>query len=466
MRVGVIGGGPSGLAVAWELDRLSRDRAQTAEVEVFEREERPGGKVWTEAANGYLIERGPEGFLDSASSTVELAGELGLGDRLVSASGVARTRFIFAGGRLHPAPTTPTALIRSPLLSWRGRLRVLCEPLCRAGRAGDESVESFASRRLGREAAHKLVGSMVAGIYAGDPAMLSMHAAFPRLAALERRYGSLTRALLALRLEARRDGREVGGPTGAAGQLTSFRAGMRELVEGLGAALRQRLHLGSEVAAVRREQTGWCLTLAEGSDQRFDRLVVACEPWRAATLLRTVDAELARALAAIPPAPVAVVALGFVARELGASLDGGGFLVPRGEGVRILGSLWSSSVFPGRAPAGRVMVRVFMGGARDPEAVDLPEDRMVATALGDLEKTMGITAGPELVRIYRHPRAIPQYTLGHHDRVAAIEARLRGIPGLSVHGYGYRGVALNDCIRLARPVAAAVLEPAVRPAAP
>jgi oxygen-dependent protoporphyrinogen oxidase len=453
MRIGVIGAGPSGLATAWEIVSRAEARGLDVQVEVYDRAPRPGGNVWTEVTEGYRIEQGPEGFLDSAPRTLELATELGLADRLAVAGESGRKRYLYVDGRLHPLPASPLAFLRSDILSLPGRLRVFTEPFRRAGAAADESVMAFATRRIGTEAARRLVGALVAGIYAGDPTALSMPAAFPRLAAMERDHGSLTRALVAGRRAARRAGRPAGGPAGPAGTLTSFLGGLRELVEAFSRKLGARVHLNAEVRDVRRVGDQWRLSLGP-RDEDFDRLIVTAPPWHAAALLAEVDAELAQPLDRIPWASVAAVALGFAASDLnGANLDGFGFLVPAGQGIRVLGCLWSSSIFPGRAPEGRVLLRALVGGARDPDAAGFDDEHLLQLVRHDLATTMGIEADPELVRIYRFPRAIPQYTLGHLNRLHALHGRLQRLPGLQLHGNGYRGVALNDSLRLAGEVA-------------
>jgi oxygen-dependent protoporphyrinogen oxidase len=457
MRVGVIGAGPSGLAVAWDIVARAAAREVDLQVEVFERASRAGGNVWTDTVDGYQVEQGPEGFLDSAPRTLELASELGLANRLVFASAAGRTRYVYAGGRLHRVPTNPVAFLRSGILSLPGRLRVLAEPLCPPGTADDESVLAFATRRMGGEAARQLVGAMVAGIYAGDPAALSMPAAFPRLAAMERRHGSLTRALVAGRREARGTGRPSSGPAGPGGNLTSFTGGLRDLMEGMARALGDRLHLAAEAHDLRRERGQWRVAVGD-RDETFDRLIITTPPWQAAGLLGALDPQLAGPLGQIPSAPVTAVALGFAASELDSvNLNGFGFLVPPGQGIRILGCLWSSSIFPGRAPQGRVLLRALVGGARDPEAAGYDDEHLLDLVRYDLAVTMGIEAEPGLVRIYRFPRAIPQYTLGHLERVRVIQDRLSQLPGLQLHGNGYQGIALNDSIRLSAEIADAAI---------
>jgi oxygen-dependent protoporphyrinogen oxidase len=466
VRIGVIGAGPSGLAVAWEIGARARARELDVHVDVYERAPRPGGNVWTDVVDGYHVEQGPEGFLDSAPRTIALATELGLRDRLLPASDAARHRFLYVNGRLHPVPTGPIAFLRSGILSMPGRLRVFTEPLQPAATLEDESVLSFASRRMGDEAARRLMGAMVSGIHAGDPATLSMPAAFPELARMERTHGSLTRALMATRRAAKRTGRRVGGPAGPAGRLTSFVGGLRDLIDALVRELGTRVHLNAEARDARWTGDGWRVAIG-GQDETFDRLIVTTPPWHAADLVNDGDPQLAGPLRDIPWAPVTAVALGFAASELeDVSLDGFGFLVPAGQGVRVLGCLWSSSIFPGRAPRGRVLLRALVGGARDPEAAGYDDETLLDLVRYDLARTMGIEATPELVRIYRHPRAIPQYTLGHLQRLRLVRDRLDRLPGLLLHGNGYRGVALNDSLRLAGEIAEAAMSEVRFPISP
>jgi len=450
----VVGGGPSGLVLGREL------AAHGADVTVVEARGRPGGKAWTESCAGYLVEHGPEGFLDSAPATLALARDLGLGDRLLPASARAARRYLYARGALRPVPTNPAAFLASGLLSVPGRLAVLGEPFRAAGRNGDESVAAFARRRLGREAAATLVGAMVRGVYAGDAEALSMPSSFPRLAALEREHGSLVRALLARR----RHHQNGGGPAGPGGRLTSFVGGMSELGGALAASLGQRYAPGRPAAAVRRGGGGgggggsWRVEFADGTSEHADAVAIATEPWSAASLVAEASPALAAALAEIPAAPAVVVALGFAEADLGRPLDGFGFLVPPTEPLRMLGCLWSSATFAHRAPPGKALLRVLLGGS-DRAVLDVPDDRLVALVLDELSRTMGIRRGgaPELVRVVRHARAIQQYTVGHGERLARIQAALATLPGLVLAGNGYRGISLNDCVINSQAAARALL---------
>jgi len=446
-RVIVVGGGPSGLVLGRELLQAG------ANVTVFEAQDRPGGKAWTEERDGYVIERGPEGFLDSAPATLALARDLGLAGRLLPASDAAKRRYLFARGALRAVPTNPVSFLSSGILSPGGRLAVLGEPFRASVGNGDESVASFARRRLGPEAAETLVGAMVRGVYAGAAEQISMPSAFPRLAAFEKEYGSLVKALIARR----RNGSNGGGPAGPGGRLTSFTGGMADLNRALAAALGERFVPERPAAAVRRAGAGWRVEFADGRSEFCDAVAVAVEPWNAARLVAAEGGELAAVLGQIPAAPAVVVALGLAPSDLKRRLDGFGFLVPPNEPLRMLGCLWSSTTFAHRAPAGRALLRVLLGGPGDPGAVDLPDDQLLRIVLLELERTMGLRGEPEMVRIIRWPKAIPQYTVGHGERLGRIARALEQLPGLFVLGNGYRGIALNDCVTSAQATAKAML---------
>ncbi len=446
----VVGGGISGLTCAYHLRRAlpggTEDRVLCLEASA-----RPGGKIRTGAHEGYLCEYGPTGFLDNAPETLELVRSLELERELVVARAEAARRYLFVRGRLRPVPTGPLALLRSRVLSWRGKLRLLAEPFVPPRRDGDESVYSFARRRLGEEAARVLVDALVAGVYAADLERLSVASAFPRLQALEREAGSLVRGMLRLR------GRG-GGPAGPRGRLTSFRHGMEQLTRGLARALGEALRTEAPVEALERNATGYRLRLRGGEQLAAETVVLAVPARAAARLVRPLDEGLAELLQEIPAAPLTVVHLGYPCQALPRPLDGFGFLVPRIErDVRILGCLWPSSIFPGRAREGRALLTVMVGGARDPEMASLDDDLLTARVREDLRRTMGIESEPEFVRIVRHPEAIAQYEVGHRARLERLEARLERLPGLVLCGASYRGVSVNDCIRRARECAAALV---------
>ena len=332
---------------------------------------------------------------------------------------------------------------------------MLAEPFARVRPDGDETIHAFAARRIGPEAADVLVDSMVSGVFGGDARTLSLRACFPKMWEMETAHGSLVRAMLARRGQRRGEATSVV----PSGRLTSFTGGVQDLVDGLAASLGPSVRTDARVTAIIRGpgQIPWQVLLQNGQRLSADRVVLAGGSVGAAALVAGLDTRLASALAAIPAAPLVVVALGFDRRTLAHPLDGFGFLVPRRERLPLLGALWDSSIYPGRAPEGRALVRVMLGGAHDPAAVEFDDDRLLATAVGGLEQTMGIRAAPVWTRIIRHAVGIPRYTVGHLDRLATIDAALERLPGLFVTGNSYRGVAINACITDAIAVASRLL---------
>jgi protoporphyrinogen/coproporphyrinogen III oxidase len=464
-RVAIVGGGIAGLSVAHAL----RTQAPDAEVIVIERSERPGGNVRTELVDGYVCEAGPDGFLDNAPATLEFVETIGLTPRLVRSRDEARRRYIFRHGRLHEVPMSPGAFLTSPLLSPFGRARVLAEPLVGKPPRHDESILGFAERHIGREAAQVLVGSMVSGIFAGDASQLSLRSAFPKMHEMETQYRSLFRAMLAKRRE-RRNENGLGAP---AGTLTSFAGGMEDLVRTAAATLGNAVRTGCRVSELQvrrgyndplRPRLVGARGFSLGCGTRLveaDAIVLAGPAHETAELVRDCSPVAAGLLAGIHTAPLAVVCLGYDQAALAAErgpLDGFGFLVPRGEGPRILGALWETSIYPARAPLGKALLRIMIGGATDLSAVELSDGDLLSTVREDLRTTMGLRLEPEFVHIIRHWRGIPQYTIGHQGRLDRIESALSAHRGLFLAGNSYRGVSINACIEDARRIAGNVAD--------
>jgi len=456
----VIGGGLSGLATAFELERVAAERGLPLSLTLIEKSERVGGKAWTWEEGGFRCETGPNGFLDSKPDTLDLCERLSITPHLLRASAAAAKRFIFSEGRLHQLPTSPAGFFLSPLLSVRGRLRVLTEPLTGMVPEGlDETVASFGRRHLGSEAVRKLLGPMVSGIFAGDPFALSLQSCFPIMHEIERDgRGSLVIGMLRRMRKSRPQAKgKGGGPAGPGGVLTSFPEGIEFLIRSLAGAVRGRVLTGAQVAAISREGSGWRVQAQVGGAEETlpaDVLIVAAPAYGAAAMLDPVDDALAALLREIPYAPVSVVALGYRRAEVAHPLDGFGFLIPVEEGKTILGCLWDSSMFTGRAPEGHVLLRAMVGGARKPELAGLPEEALLRAVRGDIGDIMGIKAEPVLAKVFRHPRAIPNYNVGHARRLERIAARLAGLPRLILTGNAYHGIGINDCTRRARAVAA------------
>lgn len=460
-RIVIAGGGVAGLTLAWRITR----REPSADVVLLERSARTGGNIRTECSSGYRCEWGPNGFLDTVPATLRLVRDLDLEPRLLPSRDAARRRYVVHGGRLCEIPTSIGSFLRTPLLSLSGKVRLACEPFASPRRADDESIREFARRRIGAEAAAALVDAMVSGMYAGDASALSLRDCFPKMRELEERHGGLVRGLLA----ARRAGRTGDAPGIPRGRLTSFRDGMSELTDALTCRLGARVRPSTPALRVTwrgalpgtRPRGGRYVVETAGGAFEADAVVLSGPAAESAGLLDGLDPALAADLRGIPTAPLAVLCLGFprtaIARPGG--VEGFGFLVPRAEGLRTLGVLWESSIYEDRAPAGKVLLRVLIGGALDPACATMPDDDLLAIARAELAAVMGLASAPEFVRIVRHHRGIPQYVKGHGARMARLAGRLAAFPGLYLTGSSYRGVSLNACVEEAERLAAHMANP-------
>lgn len=451
MRVAVVGGGIAGLAAALRLV----ERLPAAEVTVLEASARPGGVLTTSRDGGWLREHAANAFLaGDPDGAVALCRELGV--PLEEPSPAARHRWIWLGGRLHPLPTSPAALARSGLLSWRGKLALLAEPLRPARRLGpaerdDESVFALARRRVGPEAARAIVAPFVTGVFAGDARETSVVAGFPRLAALEDA-GGLVRGMVRRAVAARRGGAARRERTRSLAPLD----GVEALGRALAARLGPRVRTDAPVAAVAPRAGGVAVTLASGERLEVEAAVLATPAHRTAALVASVP-EVAAAAAAIRYAPVAVVHLGVRTQDVAHPLDGFGALVVEGERPRVLGVVFESSVWRGRAPAGHALVRLIYGGTRDPGVVALDDAALLAQARADLGALVGLRAdaAPVVAGVVRWSHGVAQYALGHAARVAAADAAAARAR-LVLAGSAWHGVAVTDCVADARRVAGAV----------
>ncbi len=456
-KVIIIGGGISGLSTAW----LLRDKAAKSGIELdislLEKEARVGGKIWSIREEGYTCEWGPNGFLDSKPQTLELCSAIGVSGHLHRSNDNARKRFIFSGGELHQLPDGGPAFLKSRLISWPGKLRLAMEPtpfIASAPVGVDETLADFGRRRLGAEALDKLIAPMVSGIFAGDPETMSLVSCFPRIAELEQEYGGLIRAMVRLAKKKKRDiaeGKVVSSAAGPGGVLTSFREGIQYLSDALSASLGGIVEPGHEVVTVNKGTSSpWRVSCADSRGYEADAVIIASPAFTAAEILSACDNGLSGILRQIPYASMTVVCFGYERDKISHSLDGFGYLIPRKEGRSTLGTLWDSSMFENRAPQGRVLLRSMMGGACFPEYVNLSDDEVTARVKRDLQATMGIGIDPSFVRIFRHPQAIPQYTVGHGKRLESLAGLLKKHTGLILTGNSYRGIGLNDCVAAAQ----------------
>jgi oxygen-dependent protoporphyrinogen oxidase len=446
-RVVIVGGGISGLTLAYRLQQHAPD----AEVIVLEQAGRLGGTIGTERRDSFQIEIGPNGFLDNKPFALTLCRELGLGEHLIPANEAARrNRYLFLDGRLHLLPNSLASFLTSDAISWRTRFLLLAErfrPPRRRG--GDESIDAFVRRRFGREAAETLADAFVTGIYAGDPRLLSVRAALPRLAELESEHGSVLRGMAKAARQRRLEAAARGEPP-PSGQMWSFREGLTLLIETLCSRLRFMPQTGIPVRMVRRiANNGWRVQSDGRDGWDAEAVALACPAFQQAALLADEDADLAKAIDGIAYNRIAVVALGYRAADVPQRLDGFGYLSPQRQRRDVLGVQWCSSIFPQRAPPGLVLLRAMCGGWNRPEMIDWDDERLLHVVHGELHCAMGIQAAPVFHHIVRWPRAIPQYHLGHLERVAWIENRLAQHSGLFLAGNAYRGVALNDCVEQA-----------------
>ncbi len=446
MKIVVIGGGVAGLSCALAL----ADRGD--DVVCLERESRAGGKVGTyhvsDGAGALLIERGPAGLLDNSPATAELYQRLNLSSEVVVSDDAARHRFVLRGGRLREVPTSPR-IIFSSVLPWSAKWRLLREPKAPPPPvAVDETIAELVRRRFGDEIAAGLAEPMVSGIFAGDYARLSVASAFPKIVEMERTHGSLLRALRAAEKTRKAEGRPR-----VPVRLTSLRGGMGTLPAALSQELGERLRTGITAQALERTSGGWSVRTAAGAIAA-ERVVLALPPDEAAELVKPFDAAVADAYAAIPLAGIVAVSLGYARDDVAHPLAGFGFLVPRREGLRLLGSIWMTSTFPTgqQAPPGQVLLRCMLGGTQDPAALALSDVELVTAAREGLRSTIGLTNPPRFVHVQRWPRGIAQYEVGHAGRVELIETRGRAL-GLLPTGSALRGVGVNDVIREARAVA-------------
>ena len=453
-RAVIIGGGISGLATAWLLKSRAEREGIDLALTLVEKEPLFGGKIKSIKTDGYLCEWGPNGFLDSKPQTLDLCRELGASDQLLRSNDNARKRFIYSGGILNRLPENGPSFLKSHLISWPGKLRLAMEPFIpKYSGTEDETLAAFGRRRLGDEALAKLIAPMVSGIFSGKPETMSLNSCFPRIAELEREYGGLIRAMLALAKKKKREqaaGKVVSSAAGPGGVLTSFREGSQTLTEIMIRRLEEvELISGTQVLEVRKGKSVPYRVVTEQGELDADLVISAAPAHAAAGMLAPLSPEIGTLLGRIPYSSMTVICFGYERERIALNLDGFGYLIPKEEGRNTLGTLWDSSIFENRAPAGKVLLRSMMGGACFPEYIKLTDEEVVKRVRVDLKSIMGIEAAPSFVQLYRHEQAIPQYTVGHAKRLAALAEGCATFPGLILTGNSYRGIGLNDCVAAA-----------------
>ena len=467
-RVVVIGGGITGLTAAYRLTQAAQAREGPLEVVVLEASGRVGGTIATRSQDGLLMEQGPDCFLSAKPSGVRLCEELELGDEIIGTTTQYRQSFIVRDGRLVPvpqgfylmAPGSWRSLLTTPVFSWRGKLRMALDLVVpRRTTTDDESLAQFVTRRLGREALERMAQPMVGGIYTADPQYLSMQATMPQFLEMEQRHGSLIRAMLQKQRSANSTAAGTSGPR--YGLFVSFRHGMQTLVDTLVAHLPAgtvRRHTPVRRLQRLAETQRWLVHLDQQPALEADAVCVSLPAPQAGQLVCAVDDTLATALQAIPYASSAIVNLVCTRAQVSHPLDGMGFVVPAIEQRALLACSFSSVKFAGRAPQDQVLLRAFVGGALQQEQLARSDAEIQQAVVHDLRQLLGLTGEPLALSVTRHLEAMPQYHVGHLDRVAQITSRMAHCPGLVLAGNAYHGVGIPDCIHSAERAAQTLLE--------
>ncbi|MFQ5499839.1 MAG: protoporphyrinogen oxidase [Candidatus Zixiibacteriota bacterium] len=440
----IVGGGISGLSAL----HFVRTLHPHFSVRLLEAETVLGGTIQTDMVDGYNFDRGPNGFLDREPLTLRLCNELDLNEKLERAGESASNRYILRQGRLRKVPMSPQSFLFSDILKLKGKLRLLAEPFASGPPHDlDESVYDFAVRRIGKEAADYLVQPMVSGIYGGLAERLSLRSCFSVMADMEREHGSLLKAMIAKARKAKREGRKTGGPAGPAGWLTSFENGLSCLTDRLRDRHSAHISTNSPVCIVEKQSGQFRIEIQNGANLSAHSVILATPSYEAARITRKLSQTLASALEQIVYAPIAVACMGYDDLSIGRRLDGFGFLIPRREQRQILGSIWTSSIFANRAPKGKVQLRMMIGGDGDHDSIQLSDDALTLLVRKELDDILDISDPPEIVRVYRFPRGIPQYHIGHSSILSNIEEGLARVGNLYLSGNAYYGIGLNDCVR-------------------
>jgi len=451
----IVGGGIAGLAAAFYLQKKAREQGWPVSYRLLEQSDRLGGKISTRVGDGYIVEGGPDSFINQKPQGLQLCRDLGMAGELLPSNDERYHTRLIRNGRLIPFPkgfrlAVPTKLMPfalSPLISPWGKLRMGMDLLIPARKdRSDESLAQFITRRLGREALERIAGPIMSGIYVGDPQRMSVQTTFPMFVELERKYGSLTtgiRKARAARLKA-----TGGAPEGSI--FTSLRGGMESLVTTLAGKLEGAVECGAGVRRIRHEAGRFLVDVeGEGTPLRADAVILAVPAFQAAELTQALNPALAEGLRRIRYVSSATVSLVYRDEDITACPDGGqfGFVVPRDEPANVLAFTWSSRKFDARAPAGHHLVRAFVGGSRQEELALRPPEEQVALVREDLERLLRIKAEPQQVWTYGWPRGNPQFDVGHQDRVTELEALAGAHPGLHLIGSAYRGVGIPDCTK-------------------
>jgi oxygen-dependent protoporphyrinogen oxidase len=465
----IVGGGVAGLGAAYKIKRAA-DEGHEVAFTLVEKDARLGGKIATEivedepdgAAGSFVVDGGPDCFLTSKPAVHRIAKLMGTFDDELPTDDSRKKTLILSRGDLHEmpdgvmmfAPTKFWPFVTTGLFTWPGKIRMGMDLFIPKKRVpdderNDETLEHFIRRRMGRECLDHLAEPLVGGVHASDPKKMSLAATFPNLLDMEQEHGSMLKGFLAMRRKVDEMRKKYPPKPGAKPRtfFTSFETGMQALTDSMAdAAGASAMRTGTGVKAIARDGDGWKVTLDDDQTVDADAVIVATESWAAEPLMREVDPTIAAALSKIESSSSATVSLAFDEDEIGIDLDAFGVLCPAVEERALMAATYSSTKWPGRAPAGKVLLRGFVGGPQNQEIMNLSDSELVDVVLSEMRAILGVQGDPLFSRVFRWNLGMPQYTMGHLDRVELIERRSENIAGLALAGGSYRGVGIPNCI--------------------
>lgn len=442
--VGIIGGGIAGLSAGFFLQQKF---GADCSFKIFEKENHLGGTIGVTHENGFTIDWGPNGFLDKEPLTLKLAEQLGLSNQLLPANDKAEKRFIFRNNKLWEINPNPLKFMTSGLLSLAGRLRIPVELIIPPKTdSSPETIYDFVSRRIGSEAADILIDPMVSGIFGGDAKKLELSSCFPIMRQMEIEYSGLIKAMIKKK-KAAQNRSKAGGPAGPSGRLTSFTGGLHTIIAELEKKLSDNLCYPVDIRAINKSKHGKYEIVVSAQKYEFDHLILAVPAYAAAKLMGQQSTVLTDLLDGIPYSNIAVVCQGYKLSDVGHDLDGFGFLIPHNQNKNILGSIWTSIIFPEQAPAGYALFRTMLGGARNNQIIKKNETEIAEIASSELTPILDLKGTPAYQKVIIWDKAIPQYILGHAHRLSAINSELDKLGNISLAGNAYTGIGINDTIK-------------------